>query len=160
MVNVDVYYYETTVKYEDGVGYMHLGWAHKMDDYEVNSTGEKDSILLHISNGRFYFNGQGTPYCGSKIKSGTIVGAFMSRKTGEVWFTINGKSCGIALQEDIVKTGMWYPTISSAVIGSFFEFHNPLDDDAAHTKISASVYQVKSDDHIMLDHKSSSETKS
>ena len=75
-----------------------------------------------------------------KIESGKIVGAFINRGTGEAWFTVDGVSCGIATQQAELKTGIYYPTLSSALIGSTVEFHHSEGDE--HGIITPRDYAV------------------
>ena len=142
---VDVYYFETTIRYDDNVGYIHLGWAKRMPDIHKNPLNEPDSIILHVANGKVYISGKPKEYCKMKIESNKIVGAYINRASGEAWFSVGGVSCGIAIQMDSLRTDIFYPTISSALIGSTVEFHQSEGDD--HGTITPREYAIV-DEHI------------
>lgn len=102
------------------MGFLHVGWAKKMHNMDKNAINEPDSVFLHVANGKIYLNGTAHDYCGVKIRSGQVVGAYINRNTAQAWFEIDGHSCGIAVKQVSLGFGRWYPTVSSAIMGSRF----------------------------------------
>ena len=90
---------------------MYIGLAKKLTNFnDLCFYNMKHSFCLNTRDGNINLKQQDVKYT-RRITDGENVGVYVRISTGEVWFTINGKSQGFAMKSESLKKGKWYPTI-------------------------------------------------
>ena len=86
----------------------------------------RNSFALRCFDGNFLSFKSSKKYA-SKVKNRDIITVILNRKIGELSFQINNEDCGVALKNEILTKGEWYPTFGMQSQNEHLEFiTNPL----------------------------------